>query len=494
MPKKKIYFAIDLGASSGRTIAGEFDGRRLSIEEVHRFMNNPVNVESGIYWDILYLFFEIKKSISMATSKYKSNLISLGVDTWGVDYGLIDRNGKLIGNPYCYRDSRTKSMERLACQKIPREKIYAKTGIHFIFLNTLNQLLAEKQTESIAINLADKILFIPDLINYWLTGIKINEYSVASTSQMINPWTKDWDISIINAMGFPESIFGEIVQPATSLGKLLPNIADTTNSNNLQVITVASHDTASAVVSIPKNKNHSAFLSSGTWSLMGIKNKTPIINNQSYSLNFTNYGGFKDSILFLKNICGMWLIEECRRKWSLEDQSMDYKSMMQMIEDSKSSDVYIFPDHPSFILPGNMPEKILAFFRKTGQNLTQDKGTLLRAILESLALRYKSVFNHLEMLCGDQLEVLNIIGGGSQNHVLNQFTANAINRPVIAGPIEATTIGNVIVQMLAQKEIYTLEEGNEIIRDSFKTITYTPENIDVWKEAYYRYQRLENVI
>ena len=235
-------------------------------------------------------------------------------------------------------------------------------------------------------------------------------------------------------------------------------------------------------------------MSSGTWSLMGIKNKTPIINNQSYSLNFTNYGGFKDSILFLKNICGMWLIEECRRKWSLEDQSMDYKSMMQMIEDSKSSDVYIFPDHPSFILPGNMPEKILTFFRKTGQNLPQDKGTLLRAILESLALRYKSVFKHLEMLCGDQLEVLNIIGGGSQNHILNQFTANAINRPVIAGPIEATTIGNIIVQMFAQKEINTLEEGNEIIRDSFKTITYTPENIDVWKEAYYRYQPLENVI
>ncbi len=491
MSARKAYLAIDLGAESGRVVAGVYDGGRLSLEEVLRFANVPVKVHARLHWDILSLLTEIKRGLALAAKKESGSLISLGVDTWGVDYGLIDGKGNLLGNPCHYRDSRTDGMMDEAFRRVPKREIYRQTGIQFMFFNTLFQVLSEVVGDSAALSCADRLLFIPDLLNYWLAGLKVNERTIASTSQMYDPNDGQWAIPLLENMGIPSRIFGEIVAPGTSLGRLLPDLAEETGAGALVVVAPGCHDTASAVAAVPAKGGDHAYLSSGTWSLMGIESPEPVITDKSFEYGFTNEIGVADTVRVLKNISGLWLVQESRRTWAAQGEDLDYETLTHLAESAAPFAALIDPDYPGFATPGDIPGRIAEFCRRTGQKPPEGKGEMIRTILESLALRYKSVLTRLEELAGHRLEPLHIVGGGARNRLLNQFAANAINRPVVTGPVEATSAGNILMQMIATGELHSLAEGRELLRRSFTSETYEPRSVADWECAYDRFARLE---
>ncbi|HUT20214.1 MAG TPA: rhamnulokinase family protein [Anaerolineae bacterium] len=484
------FLALDLGAESGRAVVGHFDGASLQLEEIHRFPNGPVLVNGHLYWDALRLLTELKAGIRLAAQKYGADLVSLGLDTWGVDYGLLDEQDNLLGNPYHYRDSRTDGMLDQVFEVVPREEVFEQTGIQFMQLNTLYQLYAMRRQGSPLLDMARTLLTMPDLFSFWLTGRKVSEFSIATTTQFYDPRARTWAVDLLRRLGLPTSILAEIVPPGTVLGDLLPEVADELVIDPIPVIAPACHDTGSAVAAVPAQERDYAYISSGTWSLMGVEVNEPVITPQSLEYNFTNEGGVCDTFRLLKNIMGLWLVQECRREWAREGVRYDYAMLTEMAAAAPAFGPIVDVDDHRFLSPGDMPNKIRQFCLETGQEVPESKGEVLRCALESLALRYRWVLERLEEMMGRTINVVHIIGGGMQNELLCQFGADAMRRPVIAGPIEATAMGNILMQALALGHIGSLEEGRAVVRRSFQVRTYEPVDAGPWEEAYDRYLRL----
>jgi rhamnulokinase len=486
--------ALDLGAESGRAVVGHLDGRALRLEEMHRFPNGPVRVNGHLHWDALRLFSEIKQGIGLASQAYGSAIASVGLDTWGVDFGLLDAHGTLLGNPYHYRDSRTDGVMEQVFERVPRQEVFEQTGIQFMQLNSLFQLYAMRLADAPALRAASTFLTMPDLFNYWLTGREANEFSIATTTQCYDPRKKTWAVDLLTRLDLPVAPFGEIVPPGTRLGSLRADIADELGVPAIDVIAPATHDTGSAVAAVPaaagSRSGETAYISSGTWSLMGVEVDEPVITEQSLAYNFTNEGGVCDTIRLLKNIMGLWLVQECRREWARGGEEHGYAALAQMAAAAAPFGPIVDVDAHPFLAPGDMPDKIRRFCRDTGQPVPESKGAVLRCALESLALRYRWVLEKLEMMQGRRIEVVHIIGGGLQNELLCQLAADAMQRPVVTGPVEATAMGNILMQALALGEIDSLEEGRELVRNSCEVKTYEPGPAAPWDEAYERYTAL----
>lgn len=483
----KRVLAFDFGASSGRAILGKFDGKKIELEEVHRFTNDPVTVNGTVFWDVLRLFHEVKQGILKA--KQAGGFDCIGVDTWGVDFGLIDKNGYLLENPVHYRDKRTDGMIELACQKMDRDKIYDITGIQFIYFNTLFQLLSLREKRPELLERADKLLFMPDLFNYLLTGKMAAEYSIATTSQLVDLNAHEWSEEIFEKMRFPKDLVCPLVKPGTVVGQLSADLCEELGVPAVDVIAVCGHDTQSAVTAVPSSEKDFAFISCGTWSLFGTELETPILNEKARKLNVTNEGGYDYSTAFLKNICGLWLIQESRRQWMREGQEYSYAQLEEMALQCEPFKCFIDPDADDFAPMGNMPERIRDFCRRTGQYVPQTVGEVVRCIYESLALKYRHIFRGIEDCTGKQYPHINIVGGGTKDKLLCRMTADSCNTTVYAGPIEATVLGNIAVQLLSCGEIASIEEARKIIADGEKLLCYQPENTKVWNEAYEEFKK-----
>jgi rhamnulokinase len=490
LTKAVSFLAFDLGAASGRAVLGRFDGQRLALKDMHRFPNGPVRVRDDLHWDTLRLYTELKHGLTKAASEHGSELVSLGLDTWGVDFALLDKQGALLGNPYHYRDARTDGILVEAFRRVPREDIFEQTGIQFLQINTLYQLLAMVIRASPLLSAAETLLMTPDLFNYWFTGRKVSERTIASTSQCFNPNTGTWAKALIEGMGVPFHIFPEIVQPGAVLGELLPVVADETGARYVSVVAPGCHDTACAVAAVPAQSDHYAYLSSGTWSIVGAEVSQPVITAQSLACNFTNEGGVCDTIRLLNNMTGLWLIQECQRTWAAEGETLSYEDITHLAGAAPPFVALIDTDAGEFLSPGDMPARVREFCLRTGQSPPESMGAVARTILESLTLKYRWTFEKLEELLGQRLEPLHIVGGGSRNELLNQFTADAIGRPVVTGPVEATATGNVLMQMLALGHIASLDEGRDVVRRSFETRTYLPRETGAWDAAYGGYLSL----
>lgn len=478
----KRVLAFDFGASSGRAIIGCFDGDKITLEEVHRFSNDPVSVGGTVYWDVLRLFYEIKQGIIKA--KIAGGFDSIGIDTWGVDFGLIDSEGKLMENPVHYRDARTAGLVDEAFKTMPKEKLYGITGIQFMELNTLFQLISLKKYRPWMLERADKMLFMPDLFGYMLTGKMCAEYSIASTSQLIDLDKRTWSKEILDAFGIKESVFAPLIQPGTVLGELSKEICEECGVDPVPVISVCGHDTQSAITSVPCEDGDFAFLSSGTWSLFGTELDKPIVNETSMNINITNEGGFDGSTGFLKNIIGLWLIQESRRQWKREGKEYSYADLEKLALAAEPFKCFIDPDAPEFVPHGNIPERVREFCRKTGQFVPETVGEIMRCIYESLAMKYRLTFEKLRECTERDYPVIHVIGGGTKDGLLCQMTANSCDRTVKAGPIEATVMGNVAVQLMSDGSVKNIGQARKIVADSSELKTFEPKDTDKWAGAY----------
>lgn len=478
----KRVLAFDFGASSGRAIIGCFDGDKITLEEVHRFSNDPVSVGGTVYWDVLRLFYEIKQGIIKA--KIAGGFDSIGIDTWGVDFGLIDSEGKLMENPVHYRDARTVGLVDEAFKTMPKEKLYGITGIQFMELNTLFQLISLKKYRPWMLERADKMLFMPDLFGYMLTGKMCAEYSIASTSQLIDLDKRTWSKEILDAFGIKESVFAPLVQPGTVLGELSKEVCEECGVDLVPVISVCGHDTQSAITSVPCEDGDFAFLSSGTWSLFGTELDKPIVNETSMNINITNEGGFDGSTGFLKNIIGLWLIQESRRQWKREGKEYSYADLEKLALAAEPFKCFIDPDAPEFVPHGNIPERVREFCRKTGQYVPETVGEIMRCIYESLAMKYRLTFEKLRECTERDYPVIHVIGGGTKDGLLCQMTANSCDRTVKAGPIEATVMGNVAVQLMSDGSVKNIGQARKIVADSSELKTFEQKDTDKWAEAY----------
>ncbi len=483
------FLALDFGASSGRAILATVNDT-ITLQELHRFGNPQIRMLNHTYWDLAFLFNELKKGLAAAGRAGHHDLQAIGVDTWGVDFGLVARNHTLLGNPVTYRDSRTEGMMEAAFNLLPQEEIYRRTGIQFMSFNTIYQLLSMVQERHPLLEAADRLLFMPDLFNYLMTGEMTCEYSIASTSQLLNARTRNWESLLLKKLSIPEHLFLPIIEPGTPIGTLTAEVQAETDLPAVDVIATAGHDTASAVAAVPAKAGHWGYLSSGTWSLIGVENDEPIIDEHSYAAGFTNEGGVQSTIRFLRNVMGMWLFEQCRARWEREGEKLSYDRLIAMAQAAKPFLAVINPDDARFLNPADMPQAILSFCSDSGQPAPQDQGQIVRMIFEGLALKYRFVLEQIEKMRGIQLDALHIVGGGSQNDLLNQFTANATGLPVVAGPVEATALGNVIVQAMAKKVIGSLQQGRDLIARSFKVKTFMPQETDRWQEIYETHRSL----
>jgi rhamnulokinase len=464
MAGESAFVAVDLGAESGRAVLGRFEGERMTLEEVHRFPNRPVRLPDGLHWDVLRIIGEIKEGLAKA-ARSPERIESLGVDAWGVDFALLDRDGSLISNPYHYRDPRTEGMDERAFDRMPKEEIYGVTGIQFLPINTLYQLLAMEGSP--LLGTAQTLLLIPDLIGYWLTGEKACEFTIASTTQLCDARSGGWAHDLMEKMGFPTHIFGDIIPPGTELGPLLPEVAEEIGvKEGFRVTAVASHDTASAVVAVPAESENFAYISSGTWSLVGVELPEPAVEPEGMHANFTNEGGFGGTTRFLKNVMGLWIMQECRRSWAREGRDYSYEELTHLAQAAPAAGSLLDPDHPTFLPPGDMPGRIRRFCRETGQSPPEEPGEVVRCVLESLALKYRWVLERAEEITGRRAEVVHVVGGGVRNTLLCQLTADATRRPVRAGPVEATALGNLMVQAYTRGYLDSLEEirGARLLR------------------------------
>ena len=477
---------------------GVFDGDKITLEEIHRFSNDPVHVRVSndpvdvrgtIYWDVLRLFHEVKQGIAKAQAA--GGFDSIGVDTWGVDFGLIDEFGYLIENPVHYRDLRTKGMIEEAFKQISREEMYDITGIQFMELNTVFQLLFLKLQRPHVLERADKLLFMPDLFTYMLTGKKIAEYSIATTSQMVDLKTRDWSDTILDKLGIPKRLLCEITPSGTVVAPLNAGICEEFGVKPVPVIAVCGHDTQSALTAVPSAEKDFAFISSGTWSLFGTELDEPIVNEKSIRMNVTNEGGYGYSVGFLKNIIGLWLIQESRRHWNRHGEDYSYGDLERLALEAEPFQSFINPDAPEFVPHGNIPKRIRVFCKKTGQPVPQSIGEVVRCIYESLAMKYRFTFDNLMDCTGKNYPAIHVIGGGTKDKLLCQMTANACNRKVLAGPVEATVLGNVAVQLLATGEIKSIAQARKIIANSEKVKEYLPEDTAQWEQ---KYQKVLNII
>jgi len=471
------FIAIDIGAETGRVIVGDVS----KMEIIYRFPNNLVRVKDSIFWDILGIFNEIKKGLKKAFKKYPGQIASIGIDTWGVDYVLLDKEGDLLGNPYHYRDKRTDNIMDEVFKIIPKEDIFTESGIQFMQINTLYQLYSFVKNKPQIFKATKYFLTIPDLLNYWLTGVIKNEYSIATTTQLYNPIKKDWSKKILNKLKLKRGIFSEIIMPGTKIGKLLPAIAREIGAySKVVVVAPACHDTASAVAAVPViDSVDYAYISSGTWSLLGIETPKPIINKKSFNFNFTNEGSADGGFRFLKNITGFWIIQECKKFWEENIKSYSYDELTEMALKYGHANFRINPDNPRFLKPGlidnNMPDRIRSYCRETGQKTPETPAEIVRGVIESLADKYTNTIKVIEEITNKSIKEIYIIGGGSRNALLCQLVANTTNLPVYAGPVEATAIGNIMIQAISMGEIDSIARGRKIIRESYKIKKYYPK-------------------
>ncbi|MBE7009933.1 MAG: rhamnulokinase [Ruminococcaceae bacterium] len=480
--------AYDFGASSGRAMLFTYDGKKLDIEEMHRFSNDPVMVGDNFYWDILRLFHEVKTGILKTINAGHTDIMSIGFDTWGVDFGLFDEKGRMLGNPYHYRDKRTEGMLEKLDEEVGKKYVFERTGIEFAFFNTLFQLMAMR--DDAMLKQAKHLLFIPDIFNYFLTGVMKNEYTEASTSQLLHAKSKEWDRELMEKMNIPADIFEEIVHPGEVVGYLTDELCEELGCPKIPIIAVGSHDTASAVASIPVSGDYSyAFISSGTWALMGAELSEPEITDETYTYCFTNEGSICGKIQFMKNIMGLWIVQECRRQWAREGKEFSFNDLEQAARAAAPFRSFINPDDSSFATPGNMPKRIREFCAKTGQPVPETEGEIIRCAMESLALKCRMVADALEDVQGKQLDVIHMLGGGIKDTMLCEFISCATKKKVAAGPVEATSTGNAAIQFMALGKIENLQEARKIIRDSFPITYYEPADSEVWDAAYETYKQ-----
>jgi len=470
------FIGFDLGAESGRCVVSVLSNNKITLHEVHRFTTHNVQYEGGFYWDILAIYKELITGLTNACRQFGNSFNGIGIDTWGVDSVLIDPDGRILGYPYHYRDDRTDGMMEQAFKIVPKEEIYKKVGIQFAQFNTLYQLLSENKRSLNMVNLADKMLLIPDFLSFLLSGKKIAEFTNASTTSLVDPYTRNWDWELIDKFNLPRNIFPEIVEPGTILGPLLPSIASKTGlDKGIPVIASASHDTASAVISAPASGDSWAFLSCGTWSLMGVELKQPRLTSQAMEANFTNEGGYENTTRFLKNIIGLWPIQECRRYWLEKSGEYSYAELASLALKNGEAGAWVDLDDPRFLKAGEMPEKIIAYLQETGQVAKNEPGYIIRVILESLAFSYKNTIKEIEAVTGLKITKLHAVGGGIQNELLIQLTADAVGIDVFAGPVEGTIIGNTGVMAIASGKISDLSAWRKVVADSFGLKAYRPE-------------------
>lgn len=468
MTARTTVLAVDLGAESGRVMAVHFDGARLDLEELHRFANPVTTVRGTLHWDMLHLWRNIQQGIEHGK---KHQPVSLGVDTWAIDFGLLDEQGGLLGNPVCYRDSRTSGMMEAAFAKVPPRDIFEQTGIQFMPINTLYQLLSLVEAQSPQLEAAHTFLTIPDLLNYWLTGLKVCEFTNATTTQMLNPRTGDWARGMLDQLGIPTKMLPEIVPPGTKLGMY----------DGIPVIAPATHDTGSAVAAVPTQKTNYAYISSGTWSLVGLEVGQAVITDQAFAANATNEGGVSGTYRLLKNVMGLWIIQQCRTTWAMQGREYSYAELVDLAKQAPPLRSIFDVDDGRFLAPGDHPGHIRAWCAEHDQPVPESVGAVVRSVLESLARQYRAVIRQLQVISGQAVDVIHIVGGGTQNELLNQFTADATAIPVVTGPIEATVLGNAIVQLMAQGEIANLHEARQIVATMGLTKSYTPQNVDDWQ-------------
>jgi rhamnulokinase len=494
---QNVYLAVDLGAESGRVMAGIWNGKRLRLEEVHRFPNGPVALADSLHWDILRLWAEVQNGLALAAKKFGRSIVSVGADTWGVDFVLLSRSDEMLGQPYHYRDGRTNGMLEQAFQRVPRSEIFARTGIQFMQLNTLFQLLAVQQNTPELLEAADCLLFIPDFIHWALSGSRVVEFTIASTSQCLSPVNRDWATGLLQQFKLPTRILPKIVTPGTVLGDLRKDLAERAGLTRIKVVAPPSHDTASAVAGVPTahtGQANWAYLSSGTWSLMGVEVQQALLSDRTQQLNLTNEGGLDGTYRLLKNIMGLWLVQQCKRSFDIRGQAYGYSKLAQLAAKALPLRSLVNPDDPRFLNPPNMPKSIQDFCRETGQLVPKTEGQLIRCAYESLALTYRKVLAWLEELTGNRIETLHIVGGGSQSRILDQFTADACERPVLAGPVEATAMGNLLVQVRASGELNSLAELRAVVRDSSEVITFEPGKAASWVDASGRLSQIQQRI
>ena len=488
MPATSNYVAFDLGASSGRAVLGQFDGTRINLEEIHRFENNGIPVGNNYYWDILSLYEEMRTGLRKATQSAQT-LNGLGFDTWGVDYGLLDAQDELLGNPRCYRDARTQGMFEETFKRVSREEVFEQTGIQFMELNTLYQLVAMRLQNAPQLEMAKTFLTMPDLFNFWFTGNKACEFSNATTTQFYDPRKKNWAYDLLNTLDIPTEMLPEIIPPGTLLGPTQKALNDDLGISPIDVIAPACHDTGSAVAAVPMVNADDVYISCGTWALMGAEIPQPAINAKALEHNFTNEGGVCNTFRFLKNITGLWLVQECRRIWNLAGKNYDWTQLTNLAQDAPALQSWIDPDHANFGTPGDMPKRIQEACAKSNQPVPQSDGEIIRTALESLALKCRFTLAQLENALGKTMGNIHIVGGGIQNTLLCQFIANATGRPVLAGPIEATAMGNLLMQAMAKGQIASLSELREIVRNSTTITTYEPQDKQAWDDAYGTFEK-----
>ena len=492
MAENTKILAFDFGASSGRAMLFQFDGENITIDEIHRFSNDPVTVNGSMYWDFLRLFFEIKQGILKCINGGHADIQAIGIDTWGVDYAFFDKNGKMLGNPHHYRDTRTNGMiEKLAQQVGGKEYIYNKTGIQFAGLNSLYQMYSSVVCDDPTLKNADKVLFAPDIFNYFLTGVMKNEYTMASTTQMLDPYTRNWCYELIEKAGLPKEIFGEIIFPGEIVGTLSDEICEELGCPKIPVIAVGAHDTASAVASVPVTEGDDyVYISSGTLALLGVENDEPLINETAMKFNFTNEGGVANKIRFLRNIMGLWIIQESRRQWQREGKDYSFNDLEQQAWQAKPFESLIDPDYEAFGVPGNMPRRIKEFCEKTGQVVPSTAGDVIRCAAQSLAFKIAMSVDGMEETLGRKINKIHMVGGGIKDSMVCQFIASASGRTVIAGPVEATSTGNAIVQFMALGKIKDITEARNIIKKSFPVKVYEPQDQEEWKAAYEKFKAI----
>lgn len=489
----RTYLAVDLGAESGRVMAGRFDGSRMTLQPYHRFPNGPVRLGNTLRWNLLGLWSEIQNGLREAAAHCGSSAVSVGVDTWGVDFVLMNRHDELLGQPWNYRDTRTEGMLQKAFQRVPRAEIFAQTGLQFMQINSLYQLLAMCERDPELVALAERFLMIPDFFHWCLCGSRVVEFTNATTSQMLNARTRTWASDLLRKFDIPVSMFPDVVPPGTELGTLRKDIADSSGLGRLKVVAPATHDTAAAVAAIPTlntGRADWAYISSGTWSLMGVEVQNAVLTEQALQRNVTNEGGIDGTYRLLKNIMGLWLVQRCRLAFEQRGRSLDYGTLTQLATEAPPFRSLVDPDRAEFLGPPDMTAAIAAECRRTGQPAPETEGQFIRCALESLALKYRMVLGWLEELTGVPVTVIHIVGGGTQNTLLNQFTADACGRPVITGPVEATALGNVLIQARAAGDLSSLAEIRDVVRRSETITEYTPRNQASWNDAWERFRRL----
>lgn len=483
---RKVALAVDLGASGGRVVSGAFDGRLLELQELHRFENGPVAMAGQLVWDLPRLWQEVSDGLRAAAARHGQQVSSVGVDTWGVDFAFLGSDGGLLANPVCYRDPRTRGMVAVAEAMVPREEIFAATGLQFMELNSLYQLLALARGPSSVLAAADRLMMIPDLFHWLLCGAASNERTNASTTQCFDPRAGDWAFPLLERLGLPRGIFGPISQPGTSLGMLRPEVAAATGLYNVAVILPGTHDTASAVAAVPADEPPSSrpdwcYVSLGTWALVGVELDRPLVSPECLAHNFTNEAGVGETTRLLKNCCGLWLVQQCRAAWQRAGQAWSWDQLTALAAEAPPLMTIIDPNHPSLTAPIDMPAAIRDLAKAAGEPVPETTAATVRAALESVAAAIRRTLGELDGLLGRRVSRVHVVGGGVQNALLCQMIADATGRPVVAGPVEATAIGNLLVQLLARNEAVDLRAIRRVIRDSFDPVHYTPRDTARWE-------------